>query len=114
MNVSLNSFNSKEATFLTSSAKKGDVVALSGNLSVSPAAAGAVFCGVCTDASGGYATVRLYGHCTVPYSGTAPAVGYVALAADGDGGVKTVTSGGRTLLVTDVDATAKTVGIILN
>lgn len=114
MNVSLKSFNSKEATFLTSSAKSGDLVSVSGNLTVSPAADGAAFCGICTDVSGGYATVRLCGYCTVPFSGSAPAVGYATLASNGNGGVKSVTSGGRTLLVTDVDSTAKTVGIMLN
>ncbi len=114
MNISLRSFNSQLATFSAPSAKKGDIVAMSGNLAVSPAAADAEFCGVCTDVSDGYATVRLCGYCTVPYSGTAPSVGYALLAADGNGGVKKVTTGGRTLLVTDVDTSAKTVGIILN
>lgn len=114
MSVSLNSFNSSVATFLSSTVQKGNLVAMSGNLTVSSAADGAAFCGVCTDNDGGYVSVQLGGYCRVPYSGTAPSVGYALLAADGSGAVKTVTQGGRTLLVTDVDTTAKTVGIILN
>ncbi len=112
MNTSLGGFNSKIATF-ASSEPKGTVVSMSGNMAVSKAAAGAAFCGVCVDSRGGFASVLLSGYCKLPYSGTAPSVGYVMLAADGNGGVKTVTSGGRTLLVTDVDTADATVGVIL-
>ena len=44
---------------------------------------------------------------------TAPSVGYATLGADGDGGVKSVTSGGRGCLIVHVDATAKTLGLFL-
>lgn len=115
MNISLDSFHSQQATFLADSlTKAGYPVAMKENLTVTTASTGGVFCGFCTDLRDGYATVRLSGYCTAKYSGTAPAVGYALLAADGDGGVKTVTTGGRSLLVTNVDTTAKTVGIILN
>ena len=49
------------------------------------------------------------GFVTVSYTGTAPDVGWTALAADGEGGVKSVTTGGRAYLVADADTTAKTV-----
>ncbi len=115
MNISLDSFHSQQATFLADSlTKAGYPVVMKENLTVTTAATGGAFCGFCTDVRGGYATVRLSGYCTAKYSGTAPAVGYALLAADGDGGVKTVTTGGRSLLVTNVDTTAKTIGIILN
>lgn len=112
MNTSLNGFDSKIATF-ASSEPKGTVVSMSGNMTVSKAAAGAAFCGVCIDSRDGFASVQLSGYCRLPYSGTAPAVGYAMLAADGNGGIKTVTSGGRTLLVTDIDTVNTSVGIIL-
>lgn len=113
MNVSLNGFNSKNATFISSSVSKGDLVSMSANNTVSAAAANAVFCGVCIDSRDGYATVQLCGYCKIPYTGTAPAVGYASLVSDGAGAAKTASSGGRSVLVTDVDTTAKTIGIIL-
>lgn len=113
MNTSLNGFNSLVATFSSADAAKGDIVSASGNMAVSKAAANAVFCGVCTDKRGGFVSVQLSGYTRLSYSGTAPTVGFTALAADGNGGVKAVTSGGRSLLVTDVDTTNKTIGVIL-
>lgn len=113
MNTSLNGFNSQIATFSSSTASKGAVVSISGNMEVSKSAANAVFCGVCVEKRGGFASVQLSGYCKLSYSGTAPSVGFATLAADGNGGVKTVTTGGRTLLVTDVDADSTTIGVIL-
>ena len=113
MNVSLNGFNSKAATFVSASAEKGAPVAFCANNTVCSAAADTPFCGVCLDSRDGYATVLLCGYCKIPYSGTAPSVGYATLASDGAGGAKTVSSGGRSVLVTDVDTTAKVIGIIL-
>lgn len=113
MNTSLNGFNSKIATFSSSTASKGDVVSMSGNGEVSKAAANAAFCGVCTDKRGNCVSVRLSGYSKLSYSGTAPSVGYASLAADGNGGVKTVTTGGRELLVTDVDTEKAEIGVIL-
>lgn len=113
MNTSLNGFNALAATFSSSDASKGNVVSISGNMTVSKAAANAAFCGVCTDKRGSYVSVQLCGYTRLSYSGTAPSVGFAQLAADGNGGVKTVTSGGRTLLVTDVDTESTTIGVIL-
>lgn len=63
---------------------------------------------------GGYAGVRLRGFATVACSDeTLPAVGHAVLAADGDGGVKVVTSGGRDYLVADRDTRAGTLTILL-
>lgn len=49
---------------------------------------------------------------TVPYTGTAPAVGYAGLSADGTGGVK-ADSAGRSRLVADVNEADKTVTFVL-
>lgn len=115
MNISLNSFHSQQATFLADSlVKVGCPVVMSSNLKVTFAGTGKNLCGFCTDLRDGYATVKLCGYCTASYTGTAPSVGYAMLASDGEGGVKTVTTGGRTMLVINVDTTANTVGFILN
>jgi hypothetical protein len=54
------------------------------------------------------------GFATLGYTGTtAPTVGYNLLAGDGSGGVKVVTTGGRSMLVIQADTTAKTVGVML-
>ena len=76
---------------------------------VADSANGAVFSGVIAGVRDGLVTVQYRGFVTLPYTGTAPAVGYAALAANGAGGVKTVSSGGRSLLVVSVDSTAATV-----
>ena len=44
---------------------------------------------------------------------TAPAVGWNLLAADGNGGVSVVTSGGHSYLAVEVDTTGKTMTIML-
>ena len=62
----------------------------------------------------GGAAVVMGGYAEVPFSDeTAPSAGYATLAADGDGGVKSVTSGGRGCLIVHVDAAAKTLGLFL-
>jgi hypothetical protein len=60
-----------------------------------------------------YVTVQTEGYVSLPYSGTAPQPGYVSLAADGTGGVKSVATGGRQLLVINVDTDKKTIGFML-
>ena len=58
--------------------------------------------------------MQLRGFVTLPYSGTTPpSLGYNALAADGDGGVKLADSSVRQRLVVEVDSTASTVTFLL-
>ena len=71
------------------------------------------FCGVAVCKKDDACAVQVAGFVTVGYSGTVPAVGWSALAANGSGGVKSVSTGGQTLLVVDADTTAKTVTILL-
>lgn len=92
----------------------GGTVKLSDNGKAAACGDGDVICGTAVTVRGGIAGVMINGYCRLAYSGTtAPAVGYQLLAADGKGGVKAVTTGGRQLLVVDVDAATKTAGIIL-
>ena len=100
------------------SAKAGTAVTagypcqFTGNDTVANSAAGADFCGVIAGLRGSLATVQYHGFVTLPYSGTAPAVGYGILVSDGTGGVKTATSG-RSYLIVHVDTAAKTLGLML-
>lgn len=100
------------------SAKTGTAVTagypcqFTGNDTVANSAAGGEFCGVIAGVRRGLATVQYHGFVTLPYSGTAPAVGYGILAADGIGGVKTATAG-RSYLIVHVDTAAKTLGLML-
>ena len=111
MSVSFHGIGQVCATFL-GDGTEGQVVKMSGKGTVAACSAGESFCGVALCAKDDACAVQVAGYVTVPYSGTEPATGYAALAADGSGGVKIVESG-REYLVADADTTAKTVTILL-
>ena len=112
MAVSFQGFHETAATFdVSGTISEGAPVKLCGNGKVSACAAGESFCGVALAVREGFATVQLGGYALLSYSGTAPTVGYNALAADGKGGVK-VLEGGRSLLVVEVLSDG-TVGVML-
>ena len=56
--------------------------------------------------------MQLGGFVTLPYTGTVPALGLSALAADGNGGVKSLETG-REYWVVASDEAAQTVTILL-
>ena len=113
MNVSFSGFNEKSTTFnCTENIEAGKAVKISANGTVAACANGDIFCGIVTDVRGGCATVQLTGYVRTAYSGAAPALGYTALASDGNGCV-TSSESGRSYLVTDVDSTDNTVGFML-
>lgn len=115
MSVSFNGYKESLATFKAASGLTAGVpVKISANDTVDSCAADDSFCGVTNGVSRGYASVQMSGFVTLGYTGAAPAVGYTTLAADGSGGVKVVTEGGRSMLVLQVDALAKTVGVLLS
>lgn len=100
------------ATFLDDgTAAEGQVCGVTAGATVGGCQAGDRFCGVVCHAAGGTAAVQLKGYVTVSYTGTAPAVGYAALTADGAGGV--CAGGSVSYLVLDVDTAAGTVGFVL-
>ena len=66
------------------------------------------FQGICLWQRDGIAGVQVDGFVTLPYTGTAPAVGFDILAADGNGGVRTAASG-KSRMIVDVDSVLKTV-----
>ncbi len=111
MNVCFNGFKENTVTFEAGAAiDKGAPVMITDNGTVS--AASGKFCGFCAGYRDGYAAVQLSGYVRASYSGTAPAVGFTKLSAS-SGKVAADNSNGREYLVTDVDTTGKTVGIIL-
>lgn len=123
MNVSFEGVGQVCATFLGSKLTEGQVVKLTGSGTVGACAAGDSFIGAAICCKDDACTVQVGGFVTVSYSGTAPAAGWCVLTADGNGGVKTAAASesaedeaaesGRMLPVIGVDATAKTVTILL-
>lgn len=113
MKISLNGFGEAAATFeADSGVAAGMPVKMTGNGAVGACAAKDGFCGVAVSVRGGFAAIQLRGYAVLPYAGTTPAVGYQTLNAAGGGKVQ-VDGTGRSILVTDVDTTAQTCGIIL-
>ena len=84
--------------------EEGNVVKISGNGKVAVCQNGDGFCGqaVVVGRDGAACTVALGGMMSASYTGTAPVLGWSALSADGNGGVKADESG-HTCLVVDVD-----------
>lgn len=113
MNISMKGYGENTATFKTEGVVcTSHAVKMSDNLTVAPCNAGDAFIGTAVNAKNEYACVQLDGYVTLSYTGTDPAVGFCALAADGNGGIM-VSEGAREYLVTDVDTANKTAGIIL-
>jgi hypothetical protein len=114
MKISLNGCGENVATFeAESTVTAGVPVKMTGNGVVGVCADKDHFCGVAISVRGGFAAVQLGGYAQVPYSGAdAPAVGYQTLSGTADGKVQAEGTG-RSILVTDVDDTAKLCGIVL-
>ena len=113
MSVSFDGVGQVCATFLGSGLSEGQVVRMAGNGTVCACGGGESFCGVTLCCKDDACTVQVGGFLSVGYSGTAPDLGWVTLAADGLGGVKTAAGGGVRCLAAEVDAAAKTVTIML-
>lgn len=90
----------------------GAPVVIGANHQVVDATAGALFAGVALHSRRGVSAVQLKGYVELPYSATAPALGWVEMVADGDGGVKTAADGLRVLVIS-VDTADQTVGLYL-
>lgn len=115
MKVSFEGIGQWAATFSCSTdVAAGQMVKISGNGEVAACADGEDFCGAAASVArdGAACSVVLGGMITAPYTGTAPALGWSGLAANGTGGVKTA-AGGREYLVADVNAAGMTVTFAL-
>ena len=115
MKVSFEGIGESIATFYnsaTSAAVAGAPVGMSGNGEVAACADGDRFFGCAVACDADFAAVQTAGYIEFGYTGTAPAVGFVKLAANGAGGVKASETGGE-FLVVDVDTVNKTLGLML-
>ena len=116
MNISYEGIGQWAATFACTDVSEGQVVKVSGSGTVAACAANGVFDGVVLSVGrdGKACSVAMGGMATVSYSGnSAPAAGWNTLAADGDGGVSVVSTGGKSYLAVDVDTSGKTVTSVL-
>ena len=106
MSISYQGIGEWCATFGCGAVKEGEIVKVSANGMVAKCAAGDGFCGVVRN--GEACTVQLGGLAEVKCSGTAPAVGWAELAADGSGGVSKPgdNQSGSSYLVLSVDSAA--------
>ena len=115
MSVSFGGIGEIAATFMTSGTiKAGDTVKMAASGTVTACAAGERFCGVVLGGeSGGHAAVQVGGYVKLPYTGSAPTVGYGCLEAAGDGKVQVDADGTSEVLIVDVDTAAETVGFFM-
>jgi len=89
--------------------ERGTPVCMEGNGAARPCQTDEMFCGVALGRRGEFGAVQVKGFVTVPYSGDL-AVGWVSLAADGDGGVCRNENGLKVLVVhVDEDECAATI-----
>ena len=93
---------------------EGQMVKISGNGAVTACADGEKFAGqaAVVGHDGAACSVVLGGMVSAAYTGSAPALGWSGLSANGSGGVKANTSG-REHLVVDVDAANMMVTFVL-
>ena len=108
MKVCFEDIGHMSATFAVENGEGGMPVKVCANGTVKACADGEAFCGVMEGKRAGFAGVQLHGFVTLGYTGSAPALGYNELAADGQGGVK-VSAGGRKCLVVSVEPDGKSV-----
>lgn len=113
MKFSFGSIGDVCATFVSDTEiAKGVPVKLIGNGAVAKCADGDEFIGIVTASRGNLATVQLKGFAEVPYSGTAPALGWQGIAAAASGKVKASATAIKRL-VADVDTVKSTVTVMM-
>ena len=86
----------------------GQVCKVNSSGAAAACGAGTKFCGIAEAVENGMAAVQVEGFVKMGYTGTAPALGYANLAADGSGNV-TANSAGNSYLVVAVDTSNNTV-----
>lgn len=114
MAISFNGIGDITATFY-GNVKEGDIVKVSSAKTVTKAAQGDEFTGICRASADDICAVTLRGFVTLGYVGAAPSIGNVKLASAGENKVKVSSTGEAQVevLVVDVDTTEKSVTILL-
>ena len=109
-----NGFNENVCTFKASGELAvGTPVSMCDNHTVKAADANNVFIGIAATADrNGAVAVQLSGCIELPYSGSAPGVGYGKFVADGNGCIA-LGDNGKELLVVAVDTVANTITAIM-
>lgn len=114
MAISFNGIGDITATFY-GDVEEGDIVKVSSSKTVTKAAQGEEFTGICRASSDDICAVTVRGFMTLGYSGAAPSIGNVNLACAGNNKVKVSSADEAEIdaLVVDVDTTEKSVTILL-
>ena len=112
MAITFGEIGKQYVTFESDDAEAGQVCKMSANGTVTVCEEDDGFIGVVDSIRGGFASVVLNGYVELPYSGTAPSVGFATLLADGEGGV-CADEDGREYLIVNVDTTAGKIGLFL-
>ena len=114
MSVSFKGINEQVVTFRTEQElAAGTLVTVSANGTVSACAANSKIVGVVVSSRENLAAVQISGFATLPYSGSAPALGVTAIAAASDTKIKADSTNGKLVTVLEVDTAALTAGILL-
>ena len=116
MSVAFDGMDNLVVTFRCSgTVEAGSPVILSANDTVADGGTGKAPIGVLLQKRGNYAAVQIRGYVTLPYTGTAPALGWQELMTNGSQGLRTVTTGeaGKACLVVRVDEETSTLGLFL-
>lgn len=110
--IGFKGFEEKILTFKSTDCVVGQPVTLDVNGNAKKSGDGDEFLGVCVNTSNGYAGVQVKGYCEVKYTTGEPKYGNVYLAADGNGTVKFVVTGKRTVQVVALDRLSRKIGFI--
>lgn len=113
MSISFKGFNEQVITFNTAAElEAGTLVKMSDSATVAPCSDGDVFIGAVVSSHGNIAAVQTGGYISLPYSGTAPALGITSISAADSDTIKE-DSNGRTVTVIELNEANETAGILL-
>ena len=114
MEISFEGIGQVAATFMVEGdIQPGMAVALTADGTVGLGKDGDGICGKVLSTKNGMAAVQISGMAKVGYSGTAPAIGHATVGVDGNGKIKTVTSGGLGCMIVSVNTADRTAVIKL-
>lgn len=113
MSISFNGIGRQMLTFYATGVTASSPVKMVSSQTVSNCAVSNDFIGVAINCRGEFAGVQTEGYVEMPYTGTAPVLGFTGLTANGSGGVKADTAAAKKYKVITVDTAKKLVGFII-
>ncbi len=112
MSISFKGFNEQILTFkVQGEIENGSLVKMSDSATVVPCENGDDFVGIAVHVHGSIASVQVGGYASLPYSGSAPALGRCTISAADSAQIKS--GGDKTVTVIELDETNSTAGILL-